>query len=89
MDRRDAIASGDELTGPDLAVARFIEEIIALYREFPDWAVWLPTQGVWTAVRPASTRPPAPELPMIWTRANSVSQLADHMRETDQQFGEF
>jgi hypothetical protein len=71
----------------DPAAARTAAQIIGLYLEFPAWAVWLPVQGIWTAVRPASPHQPAPELPMIWVRAASARELADRMRASEQQFG--
>ena len=73
----------DATTGPA------ITEIITLYREFPAWAVWLPRQGgaPWAAARPASARPPIPDLPMIWVRADTPKELADQMRNVDWQLG--
>jgi hypothetical protein len=63
-----------------------ITEVIALYREFPAWAVWLPHGGrPWTAVRPASARVPGPDLPMVWTQAETVTGLAGKMRSVDAQ----
>jgi hypothetical protein len=61
-------------------------EVISLYREFPAWAVWLPSAGrSWTAVRPASGRAPGPELPMVWVHAGTAAQLAERMRRVEQQ----
>jgi len=63
-----------------------ITEVIALYREFPAWAVWLPHGArQWTAVRPASARAPGPDLPMIWVHAATPAELADRMRGVDGQ----
>jgi len=61
-------------------------QVIVLYREFPAWAVWLPHEGRrWTAVRPASARAPAPEVPMIWVHAGTAAELAARMRGADAQ----
>jgi hypothetical protein len=76
----------EALAGLDAGASQAIAEIIALYREFPVWAVWLPSAGrAWTAVRPASARPPEPELPMIWAHAPTAAELADRMRSVDAQ----
>jgi 3-deoxy-D-manno-octulosonic-acid transferase len=65
--------------------ARVAAELITLYGEFPAWAVWLPAGGTWTAVRPASSRPPDPRLPMIWVHAASAGELAVAMRASQAQ----
>lgn len=44
-----------------------LAEVVALYRDHPRWAVWLPAPGGgWAAVRPAGSHPPGPEVPMLW-----------------------
>jgi hypothetical protein len=56
----------EALSGLDLEDRRTVVQVIALYQEFPAWAVWLPHGGrPWVAVRPPSARPPGPEVPMI------------------------
>jgi hypothetical protein len=57
-----------------------------LSRAFPAWAVWLP-QGrrPWTALRPASARPPGPRLPLVWVQAATGAELAAQMRAADEQ----
>jgi len=63
-----------------------MSQVIALHREFPAWAVWLPYRGrPWTAVRPASARAPGPDLPMIWVHAGTAAELAAPMRSADAQ----
>lgn len=63
-----------------------ISQVIALHREFPAWAVWLPYRGRrWAAVRPASERAPGPDLPMIWVHADTAAELATRLRGTDAQ----
>ena len=61
-----------------------IAEAMALHRDHPRWAVWLPAEGKgWTALRPASSRPPGPEVPMLWVRAGTAAELAARMRQAD------
>jgi hypothetical protein len=74
------------LAGLDSAATQALIQVLALYREFPAWAVWLPRKGrQWAAVRPASARAPGPELPMIWVQAGTVEELAARMRDADAQ----
>jgi hypothetical protein len=74
------------LAGLDSGASQMMAEVIGLYREFPSWAVWLPSAGrSWTAVRPASGRAPGPELPMAWVHAGTAAQLADRMRRVEEQ----
>ena len=60
-----------------------IDEVTALYRDCPRWAVWLPVRGQWTAVRPASDRLPEPGQPLVWARAPTPENLRDQMRAID------
>jgi len=61
-----------------------LAEAVALYRDHPRWAVWLPAVGGgWAAVRPAGSRPPAPEVPMLWVHADSADELGARMRQAD------
>jgi hypothetical protein len=61
-----------------------IAVLVTLHRDHPRWAVWLPTEGQgWTAVRPASSRPPGPAVPMLWVHAGTAAELADRMRQAD------
>jgi hypothetical protein len=76
----------EALAGLDAEARGVIGQVVALYREFPAWAVWLPYQGrQWVAVRPASARAPGPDLPMIWVHADTAAQLAARMRGADAQ----
>ena len=76
----------EALAGLDAEASEAITQVIGLYREFPEWAVWLPHGGRrWMAVRPASARPPAPEVPMIWVHAGTAAELAARMRGADAQ----
>jgi hypothetical protein len=74
------------LAGLDSEARQAIIQVVALYREFPAWAVWLPYRGRrWAAVRPASARAPGPDLPMIWVHADTAAELAARMRSADAQ----
>jgi len=65
---------------------RDVGDAIVLHRDFPAWAVWLPDgRHRWIAVRPASARPAAPEVPMIWVKSKTAADLVDRMRATDAQ----
>jgi hypothetical protein len=76
----------EALAGLDAGASQAISAIIALHREFPAWAVWLPSAGrSWTAVRPASGRVPGPDLPMVWVNAPTAAELAERMRAVDAQ----
>jgi len=67
------------------AEADLVEAVILL-RAHPQWAIWLPASGSdWTAIRPASSRPPAPELPTIWVHADTADELARLMQAADEQ----
>ena len=74
------------LAGLDPEALQVITEVIALHREFPAWAVWLPHRGRdWVAVRAASARVPGPDLPMVWVHAATPADLTGRMRAVDGQ----
>lgn len=74
------------LAGLDTEAREVMAEMIGLHREFPLWAVWLPSPGSpWTAVRLASARSPGPDLPMVWAHGDTSAQLAERMRRVDAQ----
>jgi hypothetical protein len=59
-------------------------ELVALYRDHPRWAVWLPAPGgQWAAARPAGSRPPGPEMPLIWVDAGTPAELGARMGQAD------
>jgi hypothetical protein len=60
-----------------------LDEIAALYRDFPAWATWLPQLGQWTAVRPASDRLPEPGSPLLWACAPTAQELRHQMQAID------
>jgi hypothetical protein len=63
-----------------------LAEANALLRAHPRWAIWLPVgNGDWAAIRPASSRPPTPELPTIWVHADTASELSRLMCAADDQ----
>jgi hypothetical protein len=66
-----------------------IEEITALYRDCPLWAVWLPTRGQRTAIRPAADRLPGPGLPLLWVGALTVQELRDQMHAIDMELDRY
>lgn len=76
----------EALAGPDPAMTRTLAEAVILLREHPSWAVWMPTgRRDWTAARPASSRSPGPDLPMIWVHAETSAELANRMHSADAQ----
>jgi hypothetical protein len=62
---------------------QMLGEVAALHRDFPAWATWLPRQGQWTAVRPASDRPPEPGSPLLWACAPTPQELRHEMQAID------
>jgi len=67
----------DALAGLDPQAVQAITEVVVLHREFPEWAAWPPHgDRPWIAVRAASTRTPGPELPLIWVRAGTATELS-------------
>jgi len=40
--------------------------------------------GEWTAVRPAGSRPPTIQMPMLWVRADTSVELGERMRRADE-----
>jgi hypothetical protein len=57
----------------------------ALLREFPEWAIWLPKQGQWTAVRPPHALIPFPQATLLWVKAASARQLYTDLEWTERQ----
>ena len=61
-----------------------LAEVAVLYRDHPRWAVWMPVAGgEWAAMRPAGSRPPGPEVPMLWVRAGTAAELGGRMSRAD------
>jgi hypothetical protein len=93
MDHRTEEGRGKRVTAEGARTApvtpgdeAVLVEAIILMRDYPQWAIWLPASGGgWTAIRPASSRLPSPELPTIWVDADTASELARLMRSTDEQ----
>jgi hypothetical protein len=76
----------EELAGVAPDDREAIIQLIALYREFPVWAVWRPYRGHgWIAVRPASSRAPGPDLPMVWVHGQNAAELSRRMSAVDGQ----
>jgi hypothetical protein len=91
---KPAEEGGENRMGTDRGGAAWIRaeaeadlgEAVILLRAHPQWAIWLPANGSdWTAIRPASSRPPAPELPTIWVHAGTADELARLMQAADEQ----
>jgi hypothetical protein len=61
--------------------------IVMLHRdqEHQRWAIWPPLSagGQWTAVRPAGSRVPGPESPLVWVQAMSAEALGQRMRNAN------
>ena len=74
----------DVLEQHGLTDALTLAELVVLYRDHPLWAVWMPAAGgEWAAVRPAGSRPPGPEVPMLWVRAGTAADLGGRMSRAD------
>jgi hypothetical protein len=64
----------------------FFAEVVGLLRDHPRWAIWLPADGgAWTAVRPAGSRPPGPDVPLLWAHGSTAAALAGKLRALDEQ----
>jgi hypothetical protein len=64
----------------------FFAEVVGLLRDHPRWAIWLPAgSGGWTAVRPAGSRPPGPDVPLLWAHGSTAATLAGKLRALDEQ----
>lgn len=67
-----------------LTDALTLAEVVVLYRDHPRWAIWMPVAGgEWAAVRPAGSRPPGPEVPMLWVHAGTAADLRGRMSRAD------
>ena len=74
----------DVLEQHGLTDALTLAEVVVLYRDHPRWAVWMPVAGgEWAAARPAGSRPPGPEVPMLWVRAGTAADLGGRMSRAD------
>lgn len=71
-----------------MAVARTVDRIFIIARllfRFPRWAIWVPVgHDGWTAIRMASSRPPAGKLPTAWAHAPSSRELRRKMKMIDE-----
>ena len=74
----------DVLERLGLADPLALAEVALLHRDYPLWAVWVPAAGgEWAAVRPAGSRPPGPEVPMLWVSAATAAELSGRMSRAD------
>jgi hypothetical protein len=61
-----------------------LAEAVLLNLNHPLWAVWLPAAGRgWVAARPAGSRPPSPEMQLLWVDAESAVDLSARMLRAD------
>jgi hypothetical protein len=91
--RSDADAGGDEDFIPAVravlgqlgsANAQALAEIVSLRRDHPLSAVWPAVLGRgWVAGRPAGSRPPGPEGPLVWVFGETSADLAARMCVAD------
>jgi hypothetical protein len=81
---RVVVAAGGVLDRLGARGLRAAAEAAVLLYEHPRWAIWLPgAGGEWVAVRPAGSRPPGQEMPMVWVRAGTAGGLAAQMVRAD------
>jgi hypothetical protein len=59
--------------------------LVAALRCFPQWAIWLPQQGQWTAVRTKHGMRPGEQAQLVWVQASSAGQLCRQMQRAERQ----
>ncbi len=57
--------------------------LVALLRRFPQWAIWLPQDGQWTAVRVRPGARPQPAVSLVWVQASSARKLCEKIRKAE------
>ncbi len=57
----------------------------ALLRRFPEWAIWMPRQGQWTAVHVRYGFLPYPHAALFWVRAAAARQLCAEVKRAERQ----
>src|SRR6266566_4070280 len=57
--------------------------LIALLRRFPQWAIWLPHQGQWTALRTQHGTGPTAQATLVWVHASSASKLCGELKRVE------
>ncbi len=57
--------------------------LVTLLRRFPHWAIWLPQDGQWTAVRMRYGARPHPGTSLVWAQAPSARKLCDEIRKAE------
>jgi hypothetical protein len=84
LDAQALAVLGDALNRLGANDIRALADMVILLCAHPQWAVWLPVGGRgWTAVRPAGSRPPGPDVPMVWVQARTPVELEDAMRRAE------
>lgn len=61
--------------------------LVALVRRFPQWAIWLPSRGQWTAARAWPGMRPGPQAELVWVQASSARQLCVDIEKGRRQGG--
>jgi hypothetical protein len=75
----------DVLERLGFAAALALAEVAVLHRDHQRWAVWVPAAGgEWAAARPAGSRPPGPDVAMLWVRAGTAAELGARMSRVDE-----
>jgi hypothetical protein len=66
-----------------------VTDLVAMYAEFPAWAVRVPRWGQeWRAVRSASGRGLGVGMPLVWVSAATAEDAARRMRRVDVQLSQ-
>ena len=88
IDIQALAALGEALDRLGADGVRILAEVAVLVCAHPQWAIWIPGDGrPWAAVRSAGSRPPGPEVPLVWTQAGTAGELAVRIRAVDDALG--
>lgn len=60
-----------------------VKFLVALIQRFPQWAIWLPNGGKWTAVRAQPGMRPGPQAQLVWVQASSARQLCTEIEKAE------
>jgi hypothetical protein len=73
---------GDTRTTTDITQIK-LTFLVTVLRQSPHWAIWLPQQGQWTAVRMRHGTRPVPGEPLVWVQASSAKKLCEEIRKAE------